>query len=483
MSNFHQRILEIQQSYVAKIQAAQAAGQYTEVTALVEQMNKALEKVMLEMQKPSEPEKAPVIPLRKSQHYRYQDCTLDLDAFIYDGDRVYFEKLINNPLIRQVCDTQMKDVFNSKKDLLKHALRLSPTMAPKVFKALDLCKEKLGLNSKVDIYVSQNPTMNASCFPPHNGVIYIHLTSAILEKLNEGELAFVIGHEIGHFLYQHHFLNPGMLLKQLGHHLSPSESISLFSWMRYGELSADRIGLICCGDFQAACTANFKISSGVTTEALSFSLEEYLTQFSEMEQEMAQGGGNIDDFYSTHPINPIRVVALDIFYKSETFTKPYLPEKQFEYTEDQMEKKIDGFLSLLEPSYLRSNDDSAKQIKETIFLAGMAVSSADGTIDQKEMTQLSEILQGENYSELYAKIQTWSVEMILQAVFEQIEKTKAHMSIVTRCNIIRDLAVISTIDGNLSEGELQCLFEIAIHLNIDPVFVDQVLQSIQIQSA
>jgi Zn-dependent protease with chaperone function len=139
-------------------------------------------------------------------------------------------------------------------------MRLTRGMAPKVFNSIDRRIDKLGLTSRIDIYCSQKPAMNAFCYPPHEGAIYILLTSALLEKLNEDELTFVIGH----FLCQHHLLS-GLASGLVASQLTPAKNIRLHSWQRNGELTADRIGLICCGSYETACTANFKLSSGVTS--------------------------------------------------------------------------------------------------------------------------------------------------------------------------------------------------------------------------
>ncbi len=476
------KIEKIQKDYALKMEEIQASQQWHLIEPLSQELTRAIEAVTAEYV--DEIENQHSVPLTtKSIHYRHTECEIDLDSFVYDGDRDYFEGFLENPLINQIVEEDAKKPTNSRKELLKHAMRLSPGMAPKVFNCIDRCREKLGLKSKIDIYVSQNPNMNAYCYPSHEGCIYILVTSALLEKMNEDELTFVIGHEIGHFLYQHHILCPQYIQKKLEGHLTPLDSIKLFAWNRNAELSADRLGLICCGNFEAASMANFKISSGISSDALLFSLSEYLKQYEDIEKEMNSGTASLEDFYSSHPLNPMRVIALELFYKSETYRSVFTPDEDPELTESEMEQKIQCFMKLMEPQYLNSNDDISKKIKEFIFLSGLTVASSDGAVSKEELLQLGTLLPGENHDKLFNQVKNWTFQMKMQALEEQSEKINPHLSAVTSCNIIRDLILVSFADGEFQENEYRCLCEICLLLEIHPSFVDQILNSLATQEA
>lgn len=473
-------IEKLQRDYTRKLMEIQATQDWDKLPALNEELQKNITQLTTSMT-----QKAHLSVVKpKSEHYRHTECTLDLDFFVYDGDREYFENFLKNPTIQQfVFGGQRPPLLNSKKELLKTALRLSKGMAPKVWNSIERCQEKLGLNSKIDIYVAQNPSMNAFCYPSHEGCIYILVTSALLEKLNEDELTFVIGHEIGHFLYQHHLMHPGMLMNCLGHELSPAESIRLFSWSRNAELSADRIGLICCGSYEAACTANFKLSSGIASDVLSFSIEEYIKQYEDVENEMKSGDGSPEDFYSTHPISPMRVIALDLFHRSETYCNTFSQPTNADMTEGQMEEKIAGFMKLMEPSYLHGTDDVSQKIKEFIFLGAMAVASADGVVKEEELHSLSQLLTDEVRAPLEESMKDWTPEMMMLVLNEQSEKILPHLTFASMSNIIRDLILVSVADGTLDRKEYEVLSQICTTLNVHPSFIDQILSSINYQQA
>lgn len=479
-----EKIQKLQADFAAKMQQIQASGDYSAIAVLGEQLQKDIQALC-----DQETQKLATINPHanaKSQFYRHEDCGIDLDKFVYDGDKSYFESLRSNPLI---VDFHQKTARNHaagpdmKRELLKRALRLSPVMAPKVFNALERCRTQIGFRPETHIYVSQDPNMNAFCYPPHHGAVHILLTSSLLEKLNEDELTFVMGHEIGHFLYHHHELHPGMIQQYLGHMLSPAEGIKLFSWSRNAELTADRVGLMCCGSYEAACMANFKISSGVTSDALLFNLNDYIHQYEEMEKDIASGEATMSDFYSSHPINPLRVIALDVFYRSETYINDFDQDRTAAYTEESMEAKIESFMRLMEPKYLSQTDDASKKIKETLFLAGYAIASSDGNVEDSEMKYLTSILPGEDHTSLEAKLQGWSMDMLMTALGEQIDTIRPHLSQITACNIIRDLTVVALSDGELSQPEMDCLSHICTTLGIHPAFIEEVINSIAYQKA
>lgn len=469
----------IQKDYAEKLAKIQQNSEWHLIPALNEELQKSLMEVTSKFSQTST-----VLSMnKKSEHYRHVDCSVDLDEYVYDGDKIHFENFYNMPMVKGFLEgPQRPPMFNAKKELLKTALRLSKGMAPKVFNAIDRCREKLGLTAKIDIYCSQNPSMNAFCYPSHADCIYICVTSSLLEKFNEDELTFVIGHEIGHYLYQHHLLNPNLILSFLGHEFSPADQIRLYSWHRNAEISADRVGLICCGSYEAACTANFKLSSGISSDILSFNIDEYVEQYKDVEHELKTGEGSPEDFYSTHPISPMRVMALDIFFRSETYCKTFATSASFHFSEKEMEEKISGFMSLLEPTYLQNSDDSSKVIKEFIFLGGIAVASADSNITEEELKTLWQILPDQN-QEAYEKIKTWDLDTMKAALTEQAERVFPHLTYAMSMNIIRDLTLISLADGTLSDPEMDVLAGICILLRLHPSFIDQVLNSIQCQQA
>jgi Zn-dependent protease with chaperone function len=72
------------------------------------------------------------------------------------------------------------------------------------------------------------------------------LSSQLVRDFEGAALKFVVGHEFGHALFQHHgYPRPGDTN-------SKSEAAYLFDLCRSAEFSADRVGLAVAGDSDAA---------------------------------------------------------------------------------------------------------------------------------------------------------------------------------------------------------------------------------------
>jgi uncharacterized tellurite resistance protein B-like protein len=302
------------------------------------------------------------------------------------------------------------------------------------------------------------------------------LSSGIVERFSTDELSFVIGHEIGHVLFNHHKY-PARMIMDIGHEtLSPLHAMKLFAWGRSAELTADRVGLLCCQDFTAAARAFFKLSSGVTDDSLAFDLEEYVKQFVDLEAEMA--GENMDpsDWYSTHPFSPLRIKAIEIFHRSDTF-KSLTGKGEASVTEQAMEDEIARFMSLMDPSYL--SQDAGQDIQKYLFMAGYLIAAADGSVDDVEIQTLGRIVQPEVFSEALRAVKELSEDDMKGQVVELSNKLNAVLTPMQKLNIIRDLSLIATADGEIDPGEMDVLYHLCSFFMIRPDFADQVIHDSQ----
>jgi hypothetical protein len=117
----------------------------------------------------------------------------------------------------------------------------------------------------------------------------------LVDLLDNDEFKFVVGHELGHFLYSHIGL-PGEGVGRTFRQLKQS---------RYQEVSADRVGLIGCNSLDVAIKALVKSSSGLNGSHLRFDVGTYLNQLKKAEEH-----SSIIEEYSTHPSSPLRCKAL-----------------------------------------------------------------------------------------------------------------------------------------------------------------------------
>lgn len=479
-AEMQQVAMQAQMELSAKIQEASMSGNMADITTLTTDMSEVQGKVQEAFEKRYQEIESGNIDGAEESPYNLDLCELDLDLTVYDGDRDYFLEFCKDESIQKVSE-QMKEESpesTSRKHLLKSSMRLTPMLAPQLYEIGDRCKETLGLNADIEFYIYQDNQFNAACYPPDDKRLYIILTSSIVERFNENELCFVIGHEIGHALFLHHRFPASHLLSFGEDFLTPIHAMKLFAWKRNAEISADRVGLLCCGDYEAAGSAFFKLSSGVTTASLEFKLNEYIKQFSDLEQVLSDSDVDPEDWYSTHPFSPLRIKALQVFNDSETYYK-LRGQNGGTISEEDMENEIANMMKLMEPSYLCGESEHGKMIQTFIFWGGYLVALADGKIEEEEIQALASIVDSNLFTTCYAEIPLQTKDTIIEKLTEMSVDMNNILSTMQKLNIIRDMCVISASDGEIHESELEILYGLSNIFNIKNEFVDHVISDIE----
>jgi len=125
----------------------------------------------------------------------------------------------------------------------------------------------------------------------------VAISSSLIKILKQAELKFLIGHELGHALFDHSELT----------HLGRGEmDYQLTRSLREMEISADRIGYLCANSLESSITAMMKIASGLDDEFLNQDIRPFLDQSVSLENQLDNGRYN----NATHPPLPLRARAL-----------------------------------------------------------------------------------------------------------------------------------------------------------------------------
>ena len=182
----------------------------------------------------------------------------------YSGDENLHKELLEDKIIREAAEDLLGQ-FRTTSDhrvyeLLGHSLEINKNSAPKIFSMFEKCQDILDLGeAPLNAFINSSQELNASCgFDGKE--ITIELNSGIIKAFTESELMFIIGHEFGHALFNHHSLPAYGIYQNVS--LAPSKVLKLMSWSRQAEISADRVGLLCCGDIEAASRALIKLQCG-----------------------------------------------------------------------------------------------------------------------------------------------------------------------------------------------------------------------------
>ena len=212
--------------------------------------------------------------------------------------------------------------------LLSSSLKISEEITPSIFRVVSLIETKLQIsNLKIEYYIENNPDINASCFSLNNDVnLIVVLTSGLINIMDSSELSFVIGHEIGHYLFGH--------LK----YKKSTENLNLIKYYQATEISADRVGLICSDNIQSAIKAIVKTISGLDDRFISDKLYTFIYQHNALDTQQSYISN------STHPTLPTRAKALILFSMSELYYNWIGKQKQAPITVGKLEKTVEGYL-------------------------------------------------------------------------------------------------------------------------------------------
>lgn len=160
----------------------------------------------------------------------------------------------------------------------------------------------------------------------------ISLSSGAIDLLTPAELDFLIGHELGHIIVGH---KPYHVLLELLYSplIDQVDSFSIASvirmpmleWYRISHYSADRAGLLCCQDINAAITAMIKMSGCPIKYYDQIDIHSFLKQGDVFEQQNQKFLDSIMSSFilraSSMPWMVVRAKLLYDWYKSGEYSK------------------------------------------------------------------------------------------------------------------------------------------------------------------
>ncbi len=395
--------------------------------------------------------------------------TNQANAIRCKNDLALYNKLIQHRDVQrineQIARHEAQGPNTIRRNLLSTSVRLTRAMAPEIANMAAECTEKLGVELPLELYVYSSPHFNAACFKPENERLYVMFSSSLLEGFNSRELKFVMGHELGHHVYDHHALPIGYLLRSETRP-DPQLALELFAWSRYAEISADRAGAHCAQDMDAVARALFKLSSGLTSKVVAFSLDDFVAQVNDMEnvsQEPGQGAPQ-SDWFATHPFSPLRVKALKLFEQSVLYSG--------DTSAVDMEMGVQAVLSLMEPSYLEAKTDTAETMRRLLFAGLITIADASAGISAKELEVF------EQFFGKYSFNDKLDINKIKQTLANRIAEVKDKATETQAMQVLHDLCVIARADnGEVTEAERKELDAVAIGLGIPTTFICQTISA------
>ena len=191
--------------------------------------------------------------------------------------------------------------------------------------------------------------------------------------MSTDELRFVIGHELGHLINK-----DTALARLIGFVFPPNAAVPVTLQYKIrlheqlAELVADRYGYIATEDLGVCVTAFFKMASGLDLEKMNVSIDALIADNSRRLDYFLKDKGISR---SSHPVNPIRVQALNLFATCKS--------------QKELQKGMDELISIL----LKVGDDELDEhMARFIASAGLIVASSDDEMKEDEINQIIEML-------------------------------------------------------------------------------------------
>ena len=379
------------------------------------------------------------------------------------GDRELAERLLADPDVKDAVERlerRGKDP-GARRHLLATAIRLTREMAPDVHDIMDECRRMLGVEAPFETYVYPEPMFNAAAVAPEQGRLFLLLSSALLEAFEPDELRFVVGHELGHHLFEHHRIPVAVLLSGIAR-IDAALALRLFAWQRYAEISADRTGLVTAGGLDPAARALFKLASGLRGDRVKVRIDQFLTQLGDLRREAERLATADDqprsDFFATHPFSPLRLKAAQLFAASDVREPGGVPRLD-------LEMQVQELMTLMDPSYLQDTSDVAEAMRRLLFAGGVAVAAASGTVTEKSLKALEQLL---GVGSIPSNLKPDTIRADLPSRIDTVNRIVPPLR---RAQVIRDLCVIACADGRIDEAKLMVIREIARAVSVDETVI------------
>ena len=368
--------------------------------------------------------------------------------------------------------------LGGRRSLLTGALRLTRSMSPEIADALAACREMIGFDKPIEVYVKPDPMLNAFCMKNPSGPTIVCVSSRLLEVFTPAELRFVIGHELGHAAFDHFGIPMPVTatLEDIGGTLvSRPVSLQLYVWCRAAEISADRVGLVCAKDPVAAASGFFKIASGLSSSRVKTDLEAYARQIDSLASTPEARSAPRDDddtldCFSTHPYSPVRVRAVLAFARSRTYHDAIgMSDGGGGLADADVEAMVERDLELMEPSYLEEKSARSELMRKVLYGAGVSVAAANGEITQSERRALQVLLGSDQVDGPI------DLEKVRKELDGRIDQAVKEVPLAGRCQLVQHLTIVAAADGKVEQSEVDEMHRLAARLGVDMQVVEQTL--------
>jgi uncharacterized tellurite resistance protein B-like protein len=348
--------------------------------------------------------------------------------------------------------------------LLKDGIRLSERLSPRIYAIFrNVCKA-LDLDAQAEVFCLPSPEVNAfALLDVRKDTTYslVGVTAMALERLEDAELASILGHELGHILFGNNRL--GALISTDASNPSvtvlPALGESLFlRWRKKAEISADRVSVLASRDFRATATSLLKATFGLSERNLNLDIQALVSQVDEIRGRPEL----IEEAFASHPLLPIRLRAAELFSRSAKAQRAGYPVEGTPMGDDELEDAVDELVKLTRRYPFQPGH---RAVMRVIALAGAQLLAADGEVGDDEVKILVQILHQWFTDEPEAEIVT-DPEAIAAQLPAAIAEVRAEGQLDDKGFVLSRLTDIAMADGALIDAESAVILDIARQLDV-----------------
>lgn len=292
------------------------------------------------------------------------------------GQQIYtaLEGDVISEVINRTGAMQHRDDSLMRAGMEVTSIKVEKSVMPKLYRNLYSVKEKLGFTQDIEFYITNSPQVNACTYfgtTPGRPLI-VELNSSLIELMDEDELRFVIGHELGHQIDGNYELTK--LINFVYPNLDTMSPLLLQMkvrfWQQLCELVADRYGFLAVEDLNVCVSAFFKMHSGLNLRRMDIDIQAFIDNNRRLLRYYTDGKFLSLDNYD-HPVDAIRVEALNLFATSRSRTE-----------------LDDGMNILISAMSRMCREEVDEHMPYFIASAGLLMANADGNITQDEVESI-----------------------------------------------------------------------------------------------
>ena len=251
---------------------------------------------------------------------------LKAEEFVYPEDKEALDNLKEteplSSIINLAVDFIQQPMMRAK--LLAGGTWVNQRNNARVDRLAKACAKVLALDYLPEICILESPKMNAFTIGRRDKPMIV-LFSTLVDYSSDGELAAVIGHEMGHVKNEHqpyhtlaYLISRGITMLGSLSILSIPIDLMLRSWYRYSEITADRASLIVTGNLDLVGRVQVKLALGLRDLPEHVSIREILEEEKKLEDTAIS---QFTQLWTLHPFTAKRIQQLGEFAKTKEYAR------------------------------------------------------------------------------------------------------------------------------------------------------------------